>query len=85
MMLTVPEDFAPEDRWTLKLWSADAVVLFDWLMNVDWNEVPVSHRAEKQALTDLSSALEAQVPVMGMTQGQIDRARRAVSKDMGWE
>jgi hypothetical protein len=85
MMVSVPEEFAPDDRWTVKLWSADAVVLFDWLMNLDWSEVPVRHKAEKQALTDLLTALESQAPVMGMTQDQIDRARHEVAKDMGWE
>lgn len=81
----MPEQFAPDDRWTLKLWSADAVVLFDWLSSLDWSELRVNHKAEKQALTDLATALETQVPVMGVTQDQIDRARHEVSKDMGWE
>lgn len=69
----------------MELWPADAVVLFDWLMSLDWNQVPVRHKAEKQALTDLLTALETQVPVAGVTQAQIDRARHEVSKDMGWE
>ena len=34
----------------LELWRADAFVLFDGLMTVD---MPITHRAEKQALTDL--------------------------------
>lgn len=34
----------------LELWRADAVVLFDWLMSVDLNAVPITHPAEKQAL-----------------------------------
>lgn len=38
---------------SLELERADVVVLFDWLMSVDLNDVPVSHPAEKQALADL--------------------------------
>jgi len=40
----------------LELWRADAVVLFDWLMSVDLNAVPITHPAEKQALADLLAA-----------------------------
>lgn len=85
MMGPVTNDFAPGDRWTVELWTADAVVLFDWLMSVDFGRVPVTHKAEKQALADLLTALETQVPVAGVTQAQIDRARFEVSKDMGWQ
>lgn len=81
----VTEDFTPGERWTVELWPPDAVVLFDWLISVDWSRVPVRHRAERQALADLLSALEAQVPVAGVTRAQIDRARREVSRDMGGE
>jgi hypothetical protein len=28
---------------TLRIWRADVVVLFDWLMSVDLNAVPVEH------------------------------------------
>jgi transcriptional regulator with XRE-family HTH domain len=78
----VPDDFASGDRWAVELRPANAVVLFDWLRSLDWNQVPVRHKAEKQALTDLLTALETQVPVAGATQTQIDRARHEVSKDM---
>jgi hypothetical protein len=47
--------------------------------------LPVSHQAEKQALTDLLSNMELQVPVQGVTQEEIDFARSQVSKDMHWE
>ena len=40
------------------IWRSDAVVLFDWLMTVDLNTVPIFHPAEKQALADLLSRLE---------------------------
>ena len=42
----------------LAMWRADAIVLFDWLMSVDLNAVPVRHPAEKQALADLLTRLE---------------------------
>jgi transcriptional regulator with XRE-family HTH domain len=78
----VPDDFASGDRWAVELRPADAVVLSGWLRSLDWNQVPVRHKAEKQALTDLLTALETQVPVGGITQTQIDRARHEVSKYM---
>jgi hypothetical protein len=28
---------------TLRIWRADVVVLFDWLMSADLNAVPVEH------------------------------------------
>jgi hypothetical protein len=81
MAMTFPSD----ERWTLELWSADFVVLYDWLMSLDFSQLPVSHQAEKQALTDLLSNMELQVPVQGVTQEEIDLARSQVSKDMHWE
>jgi hypothetical protein len=62
---------------------ADAIVLFDWLMTVDLNAVPITHRAEKQALEDLLDQLE-QTEVAGVPQQQIDEARERLSRDMGW-
>jgi hypothetical protein len=82
-MMAMTDEFAPTDRLTLDLWRADGVVLFDWLMTLDFDQVPVSHKAEKQALTDLLAVLEGHMH--GVTQEQIDRARSEVSKDMGWE
>jgi hypothetical protein len=75
---------------TLTLWRADAIVLFDWLMTTDLNTIPMTHPAEKQALTDLLSRLEGYTHVPygasgdGLTQAEIDDARAAVAKDMGW-
>jgi hypothetical protein len=82
---TMADDFNPNARWTIQLWSADAVVLPDWLTGVEFDQIPVHHKAQKQALTDLLTALEAQVPVVGATQAQIDQAQIEVSKDMGWQ
>jgi hypothetical protein len=58
----------------LTLWRSDAIVLFDWLMTVDLNSVPITHRAEKQALADLLSRLE-ETDVTGVTQEEIDAVR----------
>ena len=68
----------------IRLWRADAVVLFDWLTSVDFDRIPITHRAEKQALTDLLTRLEQETDVPGVTQKEIDAAREAVSRDMGW-
>jgi hypothetical protein len=46
-MVAMTDEFAPTDRLTVHLWRADAVVLFDWLMTLDFDQVPVSHKAEK--------------------------------------
>lgn len=71
---------------TVQLWQADAVVLFDWLMSVDLDAVPITHRAQKQALMDLLSALEwrADVDIRGSTVEEIAAAQAEVAKDMGW-
>lgn len=41
----------------VRLWMADAVVLFDWLLKVDLEKVPVDHPAQRQALADLFGRL----------------------------
>jgi hypothetical protein len=69
---------------TIELWRSDAVVLFDWLMSVDLNAVPITHPAEKQALADLLTRLEHETDIPGVTQEQIDKARQEVARDMGW-
>ena len=74
---------------SIELWRSDAVVLFDWLMSTDLDDVPADHPAVKQALTDLLSRLEeTAIPYgssgQGLTEEEIDAARVEVSKDMGW-
>ena len=68
----------------IDLWRADAVVLFDWLISVDLNAVPISHPAEKQALADLLTRLEQETDIPPITQDDIDTARADVARDMGW-
>ncbi|SEF47735.1 hypothetical protein SAMN05216223_10163 [Actinacidiphila yanglinensis] len=71
---------------TVRLWRADAVVLFDWLTSTDLDSVPITHPAQKQALADLLSRLEwaADSDVTGSTAEEIDAARQEVARDMGW-
>jgi hypothetical protein len=68
----------------IDLWRADALVLFDWLMSVDLNAVPVTHPAEKQALADLLTRLEQETDILPVSQAEIDAARDDVARAMGW-
>lgn len=70
----------------VRLWHADAVVLFDWLMSTDLNTVPITHPAQKQALADLLSRFEwaADVDVTACTAQEVSAAQAEVAKDMGW-
>jgi hypothetical protein len=70
----------------LTLWRADAIVLFDWLMSTELNNVPITHPAQKQALADLLSRLEfdTDTDITGSTAEEIAAAQAAVAKDMGW-
>jgi hypothetical protein len=62
-MTTDSSPSPPEPTFVdLRLWDQDALVLYDWLMSVDLDAVPVSHRAEKQALLDLLNQLEQSLP-----------------------
>jgi hypothetical protein len=67
----------------LALWRDDAIVLFDWLTQVDLDAVPITHPAQKQALADLSARLE-ESEVRHATVAEVNRAQAAVARDMGW-
>ena len=69
---------------SIRLWRSDAVVLFDWLMSIDLDDIPIRHPAEKQALADLLTRLEQETDIPGVTQEQIDAARAEVARAMGW-
>jgi hypothetical protein len=69
---------------TLRLWRADAIVLFDWLARTDLNTVPISHPAQKQALADLFTRLEQETDIPGVDQSQIGAAQADVARDMDW-
>jgi hypothetical protein len=70
----------------VRLWRADAIVLFDWLNNTDLNTVPITHPAQKQALTDLLSRLEWDIDtdITGSSAEEIAAAQEEVAKDMDW-
>jgi hypothetical protein len=68
----------------VRLWRADAIVLFDWLMSTDLNTVPIRHPAQKQALADLLSRLEYDTDITASTTEEIAAAQEEVAKDMGW-
>lgn len=71
---------------TVRLWRADAIVLFDWLNSTDLNSVPITHPAQKQALADLLSRMEwaTDTDLMGSTDEEIAAAQEEVARDMGW-
>lgn len=71
-------------RVQLELRRADAIVLFDWLMTIDLNDVPIAHPAEKQALAELLTRLEHETDIPGVTQAEIHAAREEAARDMGW-
>jgi hypothetical protein len=63
----------------VRLWRADALVLFDWLMAADLDEVPVTHPAQRQALSDLFGRLGHVLDVP--SSAQIDDARDEVARN----
>ncbi|MGW7522414.1 hypothetical protein [Streptomyces sp. NPDC054783] len=71
---------------TVRLWRADAVVLFDWLMSTNLDSVPVTHPARKQALADLLARFESDTDtdLTGSTAAEIAAAQEEVARDMGW-
>ena len=71
---------------TVPLWEADALVLFDWLTEVDLNAVPITHPAQKQALADLLARLESDTEkdFMSATAEEIAAAQAEVARNMGW-
>lgn len=69
---------------TLTLWKSDVVVLFDWLMTVDFDALPITHPAQKQALVDLLNRIEVDADVHGASQADIDAASEEVARDMDW-
>lgn len=70
----------------IRLWRADAIVLFDWLTSTDLNTVPITHPAQKQALADLCSRFKwaCDYNVMECSEEEIAAAQADVAKDMGW-
>jgi hypothetical protein len=61
----------------VRLWSADAVVLFDWLMGADLDRLPLDHPSQRQALAALLGGLGNVLDVP--SRAQLDEARSQVS------
>ncbi|MFB8281555.1 hypothetical protein [Nocardia colli] len=70
----------------IRLWRADAIVLYDWLRSTDMITVPITHPAQKQALVDLFARFEwaADYDVMGCSSEEVVAAQEEVARDMGW-
>lgn len=69
------------DMIALNLRTADAVVLLDWLISVDLDQLPVQHLAQKQALMDLLQQLDRSIP--GYTLADVEQAHLLLSQEMG--
>ncbi|MGW1675383.1 hypothetical protein [Streptomyces sp. NPDC002324] len=84
--MNVDESWESVPTVNVRLWRADAIVLFDWLMSTDLNAVPITHPAQKQALADLLSRFEwaCDVDITNSTAPEIAAAQEEVAKDMGW-
>jgi hypothetical protein len=74
----------PTSRVALHLHPAAVLVLFDWLMSVDVDAVPTSHRSQKQALMDLLTAIEVDTVAPDAPAAEIALAQEVVARDMGW-
>lgn len=68
----------------LTLWTADSIVLHDWLTSVDFAALPITHQAQKQALLDLLSSLERDTAAEDVTDEEVRAAQELVARDMGW-
>ncbi|MGH9213326.1 MAG: hypothetical protein ACRD2C_22045 [Acidimicrobiales bacterium] len=61
----------------VRLWAADAVVLFDWLMQADLEQLAFDHPSQRQALAALLGGLGNVLDVP--SRAQLDDARAQVS------
>lgn len=68
------------DAVILPLSHDEALVLLDWLVNLDLEAVPVRHPAEKQALLELLLRLDAQVAPATLTAGDVENARHRLGQ-----
>jgi hypothetical protein len=60
------------------------LVLMDWLRTTDEQSLPYTHPAQKQALRDLSTAIEW-ARGLGYTDDELLTAQNRVAKDMSDE
>lgn len=71
------------ENLSIELWRADAIVLYDWLMSVDFTKIPITHRAQRQALMDLLTQLDV-TDASQVSRDDIADAQERVARDMGW-
>jgi hypothetical protein len=64
----------------VRLWAADAVVLFDWLMRTDLDQIPVEDAAQRQALEALLGRLGHVLDVP--SRAQLAEARAALGETL---
>lgn len=69
---------------SVQLWSADSIVLHDWLDSIDLDALPITHPAQKQALADLLNALQMHTRAEYATADEVAAAQERVARDMGW-
>jgi hypothetical protein len=79
----MPDEMNEEQRVSLILTPAEALVLFDWLSRwapTSAASIPVDHRAEQRVLWDLLARLERALaePFMPDYHERLDRARESV-------
>ncbi len=65
----------------VRLWAADAVVLFDWLMRTDLDQIPVEDASQRQALEALLGRLGHVLDVP--SRAQLAEARAALAETTG--
>jgi hypothetical protein len=65
---------------SIELGTSDAIVIFDWLVRVDFDELPAVDSAAKQALTDLFNELE-QSKIAAYSPDDLAAARADVTRD----
>ncbi len=78
------KEWDDSERTTISLSIPVTIVLFDWLMTVDLDTVPVTHKGQKQALMGLLNALEGQTQAIHATKDETASATERVARDMGW-
>jgi hypothetical protein len=80
---TVTEAEAEAERSfvEIRIWDRSALVLLDWLLTTDESALPYAHPSQKQALRDLSTALEW-ARGLGYDEAEVAAAREQVSMDM---
>jgi hypothetical protein len=62
-------------RESIELWTADAIALDDGLASVYLDAVPITHRAQKQALMDLYERLDTDSLARGATPDEVMMAK----------